>query len=61
VSLRERVRHVELFVVENPSLDAARGAVVDQIAKDPRIAVQEFVQQLAVRRMRGPGAGSNGE
>ena len=56
----KRVRHVVLFVVENPRLDAAR-AVVDGLTADAPVTVHELVGQFAVCGMRGPGAGAKGE
>lgn len=48
VPRRKRVAHVVLFIVEDARLDAIR-AVVDELAADARLAVQELVQQFAVR------------
>ena len=49
VPRRKRVAHVVLFVVEDAGLDAVR-AVVHELAADPGVAVEKFVQQLAVGR-----------
>ena len=48
VPRRKRVAGVVLFVVEAPRLDAVL-AVVHELATDPCVAVQELVEQFAVR------------